>query len=256
MSGQNGLGQFTNTSSLILSGSNLADVQSADALFNPAANSNIEKLRFTAGIRNYHFIQALNAGTLDFGYRLNKIHTLNVQLTYTGEKVFNQTGIALGYSLNLSDATSLGVRFHGFSFKAPESNGAIYSGTFSLGGLTKLSNAFSVGFSTFNPIGFFRKEKSSDLNHDFRVGIGWYASEGLSIMVAGSLVGTYPFNISGGIKYKISNQIAFMISGQTNPSVFGLGMAVHLNKKSRIDLGAVHHLELGLSPAINFSYGQ
>ena len=160
---------------------------------------------------------------------------------------------SLGYAVSLADQTSIGVRFHGIVITSPENKKEI-AGTFTLGGQTQLSPEFGVAIVTFNPVGFFRENRSNDLTHALQLGISYAPAEYIRLFLSGTLNDNHPLSVAGGIAYNINKKLFLYISAQANPGIIGFGIGIPVSKSSVIDLGGTQHLQLGFSPNATYSY--
>ena len=251
--GQNGVNLYNNAVTSALNNSNLASPSAKSVSLNPAAMTHISKFYFSVGAQQSFLVNDINQGNLDMAYKMKNGNAAGIQIYYHGNKVFNEIKGSLAYAVDLADNTSLALRFHGMMITSPE-NERQFAGTFSLGGQTQLSSQFGIALLTFNPIGFFRENKSTDLTHNIQMGIGYHPAEYLSLYLSATLDDRHPLSVSGGFAYNIRQKLYLYLSAQANPGVIGLGIGIPIGKGSSIDLSGTQHLQLGFSPAVNYTY--
>lgn len=253
LNGQNGINLFNNAVSSALNNSNIAARSAKSLSLNPAAMTNVSKFYFSVGAQQSFLINEINQGNLDVAYKMKSGNAAGLQLYYFGNKTFNEIKGSFAYAVDLADNTSIALRLHGVMITSPE-NEKQYAGTFSLGGQTMLTPQFGVGLVTFNPIGFFRENKTTDLSHNIQLGIGYHPAEYLSLFLSATLDDGHPLSVAGGFAYNIRKKLYLYLSAQANPGVIGLGIGIPFGKGSSVDIAGSQHLQLGFSPAINYTY--
>ena len=252
---QQGLKVFDNALSHVTGQSNLAAADLLAISLNAAALDRVEQFYLSAGAMQSFLIKGLYHANVEAGYRLGRVHSLGLQAGYGGVSNFNEMQLSAGYALRLADRTSIGLRLHGFRFVAPEQEGRI-AGTFSLGIRTDVIPRLAIAATTFNPIGFFRKETNAQLSHQIRLGLNYNPADYLNIYLAGHLDNNYPLAVSGGVQYTLNEKLHLYLGACTEPAFLGVGIGYQLSPVTRLDLGATRHLELGFSPAMNILYGK
>jgi len=250
---QNGVNLFNNAVSSALNNSNIAAPSSKSLSLNPASMTYASKVYFSLGAQQSFLINDINQGNADLAYKMKNGNAAGLQLYYYGNKTFNEIKGSFAYAVDLADNTSIGLRLHGLMITSPE-NDKQYAGTFSLGGQTQLSPQFGVGLVTFNPIGFFRENRSTDLSHNIQLGIGYHPAEYLSLFLSATLDDRHPLSVGGGFAYNVRKKLYLYLSAQANPGVIGIGIGIPFGKGSSIDIAGSQHLQLGFSPAINYTY--
>lgn len=252
---QQGLNVFDNSQSHVLGQSNLAANELTAISLNPAAMIAIDHFYTSVGVMQSYLIRGLYNGNAEVGFKLYPNHFIGIQAGYSGLSNFNELRLSTGYALRLADKTSIGLKLHGFRFAAPE-NSNKFAGTFSLGMRTDIIPYLSIAATAFNPIGLFKAEKNNELSHQIRVGLDYKPADYLSLYLAGNLDNDFPLAISGGVLYSIRNKLFMYLGAATEPAYIGVGLGYQFSSKSRIDLSAIRHLELGLSPAMSLIYGK
>lgn len=251
--GQNGLNLFNNSVNTALSNSAIADPSANAGSINPASLTFTEKLYFSVGVQRSFMLSDINQGNVDLAIKMKNKHALGLQLYYHGNKIFNEMKASLGYAVSLADQTSIGLRFHGIVITSPENEKEI-AGTFTLGGQTQLSPEFGVAIVTFNPVGFFRDNRSNDLTHTIQLGLGYTPAEYIKLFLSGTLNDNHPLSVAGGIAYNINKKLFLYVSAQANPGVIGFGIGIPISGGSVIDFGGTQHLQLGFSPNATYTY--
>jgi len=238
-----------------LSEANLSEANFLAGGLNPACLGYTDSWNLQAGAMQSFLLKNLYNAHLATDFRLNKNQVAGVSFYYGGKTIYHELQLTAAYSLRLAKHTYIGLALHGMSFVAPEVK-AHYSGTFTLGIQSMIGEEVSLGMSTFNPVGFFREEKNNDLSRQVALGVGYHPADYLAFFLSGRLTNEYPLSISGGVAYTINKRLQLYVSASSQPAQFGVGIGYRLSDKSRLDLSATQHLQLGLSPAFSYAYGK
>lgn len=253
MAAQNGVSLFYNARTTALGGSDIASPNILSAGINPANMIYGQGMFASLGAQRSFLIADINQGSLDVGYRMKTGHAIGLQLYVYGNNIYSETMASLAYAIRIADKTSLGLKMHGLRFTSPE-NKPEYAVTFTLGAQTVISEQFSLGMSTFNPVGFFRKGRPNDLTSNFRLGVAYSPASFLSIYSSATLDDAHPLNVALGIGYNVKNRVNLYLSFMTQPAVIGVGVGIPFGRGLSIDLAGAQHLQLGLSPAFSLNY--
>ncbi len=250
---QNGVNLFYTASNSALSNSDISSKRIESGSINPASMVNGNGMYVSIGAQRSFLIEDINQGNFIFNYRFKNHHAAGFQMYFYGNQVYSEAISSLAYAVPLKDNTSIGLKLHGIRFSSPE-NDPSYAYTFTIGAKTMINSQLGIGMSSFNPLGFFREEKSNDLASEFMLGISYYPSDYLGLFVSGTLNDAHPFNFSAGIAYNIKQKLNIYFSAMANPGVIGLGIGIPLGIKFGVDIAGNQHLQLGMSPAFSFSY--
>lgn len=250
---QNGVSLFHNARTTALGNSDITSHNVLSGSINPANTIIGHGLFASLGIQRSFLIADINQGSLDVGYRMKNDQAIGLQFYVYGNNIYSEAMASLAYAIRIADKTSLGLRMHGLRFSAPE-NKPEYAVTFTLGAQTVISEQFSLGMTTFNPVGFFRKERPNDLTSNFRIGLAYSPAPSVSLYTSANLDDAHPLNVALGIAYSINKKVNLYLSFMTQPAVIGVGIGVPFGRGFSIDIAGAQHLQLGLSPALNLNY--
>ncbi len=250
---QNGINLFYTAGNSALNNTDISSKRVESGSINPASMVNGNGIYASFGAQRSFLIEDINQGIFVFNYRFKNHHAAGFQMYIYGNQVYSEAISSLAYAVSLKDNTSIGLKLHGIRFSSPE-NDPSFAYTFTIGAKTMINSQVGIGMTSFNPLGFFREDKSNDLSSLFMLGISYYPADYLGLFVSGTLSDAHPFNFSAGVVYNIKQKLNIYFSAMANPGVIGLGIGIPLGKKFVVDIAGNQHLQLGMSPAFSFSY--
>jgi hypothetical protein len=126
--------------------------------------------------------------------------------------------------------------------------------TFDVGIMVKITEQFTFGAHTFNPI----HAKISDDNNEsipatLNAGFGYTFSDKLLLTAEAFKSTEYPLEFRSGIEYKLGKIAYARLGLSTNPArySFGFGMVI---KNLSIDFSSSVHMQLGYSPQASLQF--
>ena len=178
---------------------------------------------------------------------------MGVVADYAGDGQYLQWQAGLAYGRKLTERVDIGVQFN---YQRAGINGYGHTGCLNaeLGMLIHLAPDLQAGVHIANP-GFGRKKSSLPQPACVYAScIGYEVSSQLFLTASLAKEEGYPARLMGGIQYNVKEQVfirAGLLSGQR------LLLATGLSRKNiRIDLTALIHPRLGVTPGLQLSFRQ
>jgi len=128
----------------------VADIDSWTAFNNPSALGYVESVYVAAAFENRYLLKELSTKNVQAGFSTKHIN-IGGSFSYFGYSLYHEMLAGVDFARNFSDKFALGI---GFDYYMPyfsadnEYHGALLG---RVGMSVQLSNAFTLGFNTFNP---------------------------------------------------------------------------------------------------------
>jgi len=220
-------------------------------LAQPACASRLKGFSASALTERRFLIEGFNLSSAAIGLPLS-FGGVGLTINYSGSQEFNLSSIGLVYGKNLGKV-DLGVSFHYTSIKL---NGYGKSSTieFELGSLWQISERIHSSILLKNPVGGkFGLDKTEKLPAVFRFGLGFKASENVSIAVELIKEEEQKPGFNTGLCYVFNKKFFFQAGIQTliASPYWSIGYQI---KKLRVETYCSYHQQLGFSPAISLIF--
>jgi len=118
--------------------------------FNQAALAEVSSVSFGAAYESRFLLKSLGVQSLAVAIPVKR-GTFGLNYTGTGDKLYNESKIGLGYGMKLSEKVNLGIRLNYHSLRLGNNYGRTQNLTFELSVLAKPTNNIQIGFHLFNP---------------------------------------------------------------------------------------------------------
>ena len=167
---------------------------------------------------------------------------------YFGTNEYNETQLGVGYGKTLGKI-DIGVQINLHSLRITGYGKDVLL-NFEAGAILHISEQVYAGLHVFNPTGSkFGKNPLEKLASVYTTGLGYEASEKVFISAEIIKEEDKPVNIHTGIQYVFAKKLFARVGLYTEPTNFYFGIGLKWNS-IRIDLTAIHHPQLGLTPGL------
>jgi len=211
--------------------------------------------RTAAGIyyENRFLIKEMASQTGAFSIK-TKYGMLGATVSYSGDANYNTTKAGLAYALKFGNRFSAGIQLDYIATTLGEEYGKRTNVTFDAGIMVKITEQFTFGAHTFNPM----HVKLSDYNNEsipttVNAGFGYTFSEKLLVTAEAFKNSEYPMEFRSGVEYKLGRIAYARIGLSTNPARYTFGFGLEM-KNFTLDLSSSVHTQLGYSPQFSMQY--
>jgi len=213
------------------------------AIKKPTAGVFGEKRFLVNELSFYQLAAAVPASSGSFG----------INATYYGFSDYNEMNAGLAYGRNLGDKVRIGAQFNYYAIRI-SGYGSSSTVIAEAGAVFKLTEKLFSGIHVFNPAGGkFGKNQEEKLASVYTVGFGYEVSENIFASAEIEKQEDQPVNVNAGFQYKIWPRLLTRAGISTAASTFYFGLGVPV-KKMRIDVTAVFHQRLGVTPGLLLIY--
>jgi len=181
---------------------------------------------------------------------------LGATVGYSGDANYNTTKAGLAYAMKFGNRFAAGVQLDYIGTTLGEEYGKRSNITFDIGIMVKITDEFTFGAHTFNPI----HVKLSDYNNEsipstLNAGFSYTFSDKLLLTAEAFKNSEYPMEFRTGAEYKFSRVAYARIGLSTNPARYTFGFGLEM-KRLTLDLSSSIHMQLGYSPqaSLQFSF--
>jgi hypothetical protein len=181
---------------------------------------------------------------------------LGASVGYSGDANYNTTKAGLAYAMKFGNRFAAGVQLDYIGTTLGEEYGKRSNITFDIGIMVKITDEFTFGAHTFNPI----HVKLSDYNNEsipstLNAGFSYTFSDKLLLTAEAFKNSEYPMEFRTGAEYKFSRVAYARIGLSTNPARYTFGFGLEM-KRLTLDLSSSIHMQLGYSPqaSLQFSF--
>jgi len=232
-------------------GSLIADVWSVKN--NPGAFGFFEGLEVGLQYQDRFLLSELASKNLGFGQEL-KSGNFGIYLQQTGFELFKQIQAGGGYSLKLSKRMAMGVNINYHLLQLGDIYGSKHNVSAGLGIAYFVKDDLMLGASIIN-INRAKLFNQPDerLPTYFIFGLKYQLSAKTLILIDLEKELALPLNLKTGVEVKANEMFNLRLGVNTYPfrTAFGTGIKI---KKLTIDLAAVWHAQIGLSPTLGMVY--
>lgn len=208
-----------------------------------------------AGIyfENRFLIKELGTQTGAFTLK-TKFGVLGTTVAYSGDANYNTTKAGLSYARKFGNRFSAGIQLDYIATILGDDYGKRSNITFDAGIMVKITDQFTFGVHTFNPM----HVQLSDYNNEripttLNAGFGYTFSEKLLLTAEAYKNSEFPMELRSGIEYKLGNSAYARIGLSTNPARYTFGFGIEM-KNLTFDLSSSVHSQLGYSPQVSMQY--
>jgi len=183
-----------------------------------------------------------------------KYGMLGATIGYSGDANYNTTKAGLAYALKFGNRFSAGIQLDYIATTLGEEYGKRNNITFDAGIMVKITEQFTFGAHTFNPM----HVKLSDYNNEsipttVNAGFGYTFSDKLLLTAEAFKNSEYPMEFRSGVEYKLGRIAYARIGLSTNPARYTFGFSLEM-KNFTLDLSSSVHAQLGYSPQFSMQY--
>ena len=233
------------------SGANIHDVWSAKN--NPGAFAFMEESQASVTYQNRFLISELMTQGLAYGHHSKK-GNFGVFIQHSGFNLFRTIQFGGTYALALSPRLGMGVNFNYQQIRFGDIYGSKHHFSGSLGINYKLTDNFSIGASAQN----INRSKVSDFQNErlpttMVMGVLYHISSKVSWMLDVEKEITSQLNVKTGLEMKAHDYFEVRLGINSYPFQSSFGFGVHF-KKIDIDIAAIWHSQIGLTPSLGLVY--
>lgn len=224
---------------------------SADAfsfVINPAALSNISS--GTAGVyaERRFLLAALTQYTATAAFKTSS-GNFGLQADYFGYTNYHESQIGVAYARPLGKKVDIGAKFNYYNLRIPAYTkaSAVY---FEAGMMMHLTAKLHAGISVFNPAGgTLNKTTGEKIASVYRGGIGYEASD--KFFISAEIIKEEGKNagVNAALQYLPVKQLVLRAGINTVSTQPYAGAGIKFGQ-FRIDVAAIYHQQLGVSPAV------
>jgi len=178
----------------------------------------------------------------------------SLSLHYSGNALFQEMQVGVGYGRKLSEKFDLGARINYCLINAGSYSVAATLNA-EIGAIWHINEEIHLGLHVYNPIGGkFGKEINEKIPAIYRTGLGYEVSEKVFISAEVVKVENQPANINVALQYKFIDQFFLKTGLATHNGQFFIGAGFRRNKL-QVDIVGSWHQQLGYTTSIVFIFG-
>lgn len=176
-----------------------------------------------------------------------------LNIVYFGSSNNNETQIGIAYGRGVGKKINLGVQFNYNSINLL-GYGKTSTINFEIGTIFHLTENFNIGLHVYNPMGGrFSKNAAEQLASVYSFGLGYDVSDKFFVTAEMEKEESQSLHINAGFQYRFLKQLMVKGGVYTNNETIYFGCAIFL-KSLRVDVGASHHPQLGITPGLQLIY--
>jgi hypothetical protein len=222
--------------------------------YNPGSIGNVKSLEIAINYQNRFLLREFSEQSLSAALPLKK-GVISFGMYHAGNKLYQNTRLGAGYSLELAKHLFMGVQFNYQGILLPDYYGKSSKLTGEFGVLYNQSEHWQFGVAIFN----FSNSKLSNYQDDrlsslLKIGATYQPSKIVSVIaeINKDLEVDSPY-LNFGIEYQPINILFLRVGVGTQPSNFGFGFGYRF-KSIQIDLSSRYHQTLGFIPQVGIKY--
>ncbi len=221
--------------------------------FNQAALAEVSSVSFGAAYESRFLLKSLGVQSLAVAIPVKR-GTFGLNYTGTGDKLYNESKIGLGYGMKLSEKVNLGIRLNYHSLRLGNNYGRTQNLTFELSVLAKPTNNIQIGFHLFNPSQTKLNEyQNEEIPAIINLGMSYKFSEKVCGNIEIEKDIERPFSIKLGVEYFPADNKFIRAGIITNPSMPTIGFGL-VKGEFKIDFSSAFHPILGITPSLGLRY--
>ena len=222
-------------------------------LTNPAGMAGVNTFSATIAAGQPFFLEALNTAALAAVLPFQN-HYVGFSAYSRGNNLFRQTQVSAAYAISLFENKFRGgVKLGGYNTNIPE-YGTQTCWIIDAGLQTTISKSIDIGVRVTNlNQAQLKINREEPLPTVLAAGVLWKIGK---TFAAGAEVvqnSTWPTDLRFGLEYKPHPILAIRIGTRTEPFVYIAGIGINW-KSYQLDVAMEHHLMLGFTPQLSFSY--
>lgn len=206
--------------------------------------TSLEQRYFMKKLGNYALAMAFPAANGCFG----------LGAVFSGYGSWIDQRLIFGYGRRFGQRLMTGINLVYIYQKAGDESPAMHQVSYHIGAIVNLSDRFSLGFSTFNPFGFYYKSKPyATLPGNIRMGMAYrYSREFLLTIEVDKEMEHSPIIMTGcEITFKELIFIRLGIRALPVQYSFGTGVRYH---RFLLEFSSWYHQYLGFTPLVSIQY--
>lgn len=221
--------------------------------FNQAALADLRSVSFGVSYESRFLLKSLGVQSLAVAIP-TKRGTFGVNYTGTGDQLYMDSKIGLGYGMKLSEKINLGIRLNYHSLRLGNNYGRTQNITAELSLLAKPTDKIQIGFHLFNPT----QTKLNDYQNEeipaiMNLGVSYKFSEKVRGNVEIEKDIELPFSVKMGVEYFPVDNLYIRAGISTNPSIPTIGFGL-VKGEFHLDFSSAFHPALGLTPSLGLRY--
>ncbi|MBN1462659.1 MAG: hypothetical protein JXQ69_00760 [Paludibacteraceae bacterium] len=224
------------------------------AYCNPAIISTVDTYKIAANYVNRFQLKKLSTTSISSSIP-TKIATIGLALSHFGYSQYNEIQGGVAVARNFTDRFHVGMQFNYYAVLLSPTEGYKNTVIAQIGIISKISDAFFIGFHTYNPA-----QTNIELNLTekripsiFSLGTSYHFSDKLLWLGQLDKEIDFPLQWRTGFEYLMVKEFSLKIGGYGNPFVPNLGVSVFI-KQLQIDLNFERNPTLGINSICGLSY--
>jgi hypothetical protein len=202
---------------------------------------------------NRFLIKELGTQTGAFTLK-TKFGVLGATVGYSGDASYSTTKAGLAYARKFGNRFSAGLQLDYIATALGEEYGKRSNITFDAGIMVKITDQFTFGAHTFNPMHVQLSEYSDErIPTTVNAGFSFTFSDKLLLTAEACKNSEFPMELRSGLEYKIGNVAYARVGLSTNPARYTFGFGIDM-KNLTFDLSSSVHSQLGYSPQVSMQY--
>ncbi len=234
-------------SNIAIAGTGIGALNPVHAVLNPAHLGIVHKRSIDLTCKNYYWVDGLFYMSAAGQLPINKNSGIGVILAYDGSSDYNEMCASVQYGRKLGKTTSVGLQFDLLHRNAIDVK-PLTTLAFEVGIQSVLFSSLAIALVAKNPIPISEKQ-SAIFPSLFKMGICYGPSDKWELFLELSKSIADRSNILFGLEYRPVHAIRLRTGVDASVGQWTLGLGYQLNG-IRFDASAVHHLNLGFSPAM------
>ncbi len=179
---------------------------------------------------------------------------LGATVGYSGDANYNTTKAGLAYAMKFGNRFAAGIQLDYINTALAEDYGKHSNITFDIGIMVKITEQFTFGAHTFNPMHVELSEYNNEsIPATLNAGFSYTFSDKLLLTAEAFKNSEYPMEFRSGIEYKLSRIAYARIGLSTNPARYTFGFGLEM-KNFTLDISSSIHQQLGYSPQASLQY--
>lgn len=218
---------------------------------NPASTANLQSLSATLAAERYFLGSPVQTFGLGIVYP-SGFGAFGLNLQYSGIDLFNTQKVGFSYGRILFDRLSIGAQFDAINLQIKD-YGAKAALTFEAGLLADLTRNLRWGIHVFSPANIEWVD-GTPLPTVLTTGIAYLPSEKTFCTVEVEKDIDRAARFKAGVAYQFLDAFALRVGAATQPTTVSLGTGWKLENGIKIDVAAIYHTYLGITPSISVNY--
>lgn len=220
---------------------------------NPGAFAFMQQSAVSLVYQNRFLVNEMATQSAVYGHHTDK-GNVGLYIQHTGFNLFRTMQVGGTYAMALSPRLGLGMTFNYQQTRFGDIYGVKHHFMGNIGVNYKLNNNVSIGATVQN----INRSRVSDFQNErlptaFILGMMYQISDKVLWLIDAEKEITSPLNIKSGLELTAHENFIVRLGVNTYPFQSSFGFGLHI-KKLQIDLAAIWHAQIGLTPSMGIVY--